>query len=150
MKDLNRRDFGVAAAMFAALGTMAEAQAAVGTGTGVLAASKVFAPDMKKAANGSERWTLGDGSLATGEAVGVHVSIVPAGTPKVELHVIKHSELIAVAEGTMMFEHDGVVDEVKPGSVIYVAYGTNHRVWNSGTTPARYFVMQVGGDTKKG
>ena len=111
--------------------------------------SKVFAPDMTKLPNGSERWQGSNGTLATGEAVGFHESAVPAGTPKVELHVIKHSELLMVAEGTLSVEHDGVVDEAKPGAVIYVAYGTNHRVWNSGTTTARYFVIQIGGDTKK-
>jgi len=147
MGEINRRDFGVVAAMFAALGGAASAQEASG---GTLGASKVFPSGLVKAPNGTERWNALSGTVATGEAVGMHVSTVPAGTPKVELHVIKHSELVVVAEGNVTFEHDGVVEEVTPGSVIYVAYGTNHRIWNSGTTTARYFVMQVGGDTKKG
>jgi len=146
MSEMSRRDFGVAAAMLAALGA-AHAQEG---GAGTLGGSKVFAPELTKLANGSERWNGLSGTLATGEAVGLHASVAPAGTPKVELHVIKHSELIVVAEGTLSFEHDGAVDEAKAGSVIYVAYGTNHRVWNSGTTAAKYYVMQVGGDTKKG
>jgi len=146
MSEINRREFGMVAAMFAALGGVAEGQE---IGSGTIGASKVFPSALEKMPNGTERWNVLSGTLATGEAVGVHVSIVPAGTPKVELHVIKHSELIAVAEGNLSFEHDGVVDEVKPGAMIYVAYGTNHRVWNSGTTTARYFVMQIGGDTKK-
>jgi len=29
-----------------------------------------------------------------------------------------------------------------------VAYGTNHAIRNTGTTTARYLVLQVGGDTK--
>jgi len=150
MSEINRRDFGMAAAMFAALSGVANGQeAGGGAGSGTLGASKVFPSDLVKSPNGTERWNVLSGTLATGEAVGVHASVVPAGVPKVELHVIKHSELIAVAEGNLSFEHDGVVDEVKPGALIYVAYGTNHRVWNSGTTTARYFVMQVGGDTKK-
>lgn len=146
MSEMTRRNFGVVAAMFAALGSTAEEQEPSG---GTLGPSKVFAPDMTKLPNGSERWQGSNGTLATGEAVGFHESAVPAGTPKVELHVIKHSELLMVAEGTLSVEHDGVVDEAKPGAVIYVAYGTNHRVWNSGTTTARYFVIQMGGDTRK-
>jgi len=146
MSEMNRRDFGLVAAMLAAMGGVAEGQE---PGGGTLGASKVFPSGLVKMPNGTERWNVLSGTIATGEAVGVHVSTVPAGTPKVELHVIKHTELIAVAEGNLSFEHDGVVDEVKPGAMIYVAYGTNHRVWNSGTTTARYFVMQVGGDTKK-
>ncbi len=143
MSEMNRRDFGVAA-MLAAMCGVAEGQE-----PGTLGPSKVFAAALTKLPNGTDRWNGPSGTLATGEALGFHVSVVPAGTPKVELHVIKHSELLTVAEGTLLFEHDGVVDEVKPGSVIYVAYGTNHRIWNSGTTTARYFVIQVGGDTKK-
>jgi mannose-6-phosphate isomerase-like protein (cupin superfamily) len=145
MSEMTRRDFGMAA-MLAAICGVADGQEA---GVGTLGPSKVFPAALTKLPNGTERWNGPSGTLATGEALSFHVSIVPAGTPKVELHVIKHSELLTVAEGTLSFEHDGVVDEVKPGSVIYVAYGTNHRVWNSGTTTARYFVIQIGGDTKK-
>ncbi len=139
MSEMNRRDFGLA---LAALGTFQ-------TGAGTLGASKVFAPEMVKGANGSQRWGLPGGALATGESVAMHESIVPAGTPKGTLHTILHSEFILLMEGTVMFEHDGTVDEVKAGSVMYVAYGTNHLVWNSGDSQARYFVFQMGGDTKK-
>jgi quercetin dioxygenase-like cupin family protein len=145
MSDMTRRDFGAGLAILAALGARVRAQQ---VGTGTLGGSKVFAPALAKAANGSERWAVLDGRFATGEAVAMHESVVPAGTPQTPAHVIKHSELIVVAEGTMSFEHDGVVDQAKAGSVIYVAYGTNHRVWNSGDITARYFVTQVGGDTK--
>lgn len=151
MSEMNRRDFGMAAAMLAALGTVADGQEPGSVaGPGTLGSSKVFAAAMTKLPNGSDRWNGPSGTLATGEALSFHVSVMPAGVPKVELHVIKHSELLYVAEGTLSFEHDGLVEEVKTGSVIYVAYGTNHRVWNSGTTAARYLVLQIGGDTKKG
>jgi len=147
MSEMSRRDFGAALAMLAAIGAKAEGQVAWDGGS--LGKSKVFAPALVKQANGSERWVVLDGTFATGEAVSMHESVAPAGTPKVAAHVIKHSELIVVVEGTMAFEHDGVVDPVQAGSVIYVAYGTNHRVWNTGETAARYVVMQMGGDTKK-
>jgi quercetin dioxygenase-like cupin family protein len=45
---------------------------------------------------------------------------------------------------------DGVVTPAPAGSVVYVAYGTSHFLKNVGEGPARYFVFQVGGDTKKG
>jgi mannose-6-phosphate isomerase-like protein (cupin superfamily) len=35
------------------------------------------------------------------------------------------------------------------GSIIYVAFGTLHAVKNVGAGPARYVVIQIGGDTKK-
>jgi len=43
---------------------------------------------------------------------------------------------------------EGVVEEAQPGSVIYAAYGISNRIWNSGTTTARYCVIQIGGDAK--
>jgi len=142
MSETNRREFGIGLAMLGAVAETAKAQEV--TGTGSLGASKVFG-----AANGSERWQALNGTFATGESVSVHESVVPAGTPKGTLHVIKHSELIVVVEGTLSFQHDDVVETVRAGSIVYVAYGTNHLMWNSGESAARYFVMQIGGDTKK-
>jgi uncharacterized cupin superfamily protein len=106
-------------------------------------------PALTEAPNGSQRWQGLNGTFATGESVSVHESVVPAGTPKGTLHVIKHSELIVVVAGTLSFQHDDVVDTVRADSIAYVAYGTNHVLWNSGESAARYFVMQMGGDTKK-
>jgi len=146
MSEMNRRDFGAALAMLGALGVKADAQVADG---GSLGAARVIVPELTKAANGSERWAGPNGTLATGEAVSMHESIVPAGTPKGTLHVIKHSELIVVMEGTVSYQHEDTVDVAHAGSLLYVAYGTNHLVWNSGEGAARYFVVQMGGDTKK-
>ena len=70
-------------------------------------------------------------------------------TPKGTLHVIKHTELIVLIEGTVSFQHGEVIDTAHAGSILYVPYGTNHLVWNSGETDARYIVLQIGGDTKK-
>ena len=79
----------------------------------------------------------------------MHESVQPAGTPAVPLHPIQHSELVLVREGSMVFEHDGIEEKVGPGDVVYVAFGTTHRITNVGSGPARYFVVQIGGDTKK-
>jgi oxalate decarboxylase/phosphoglucose isomerase-like protein (cupin superfamily) len=58
-----------------------------------------------------------------------------------------------VREGTLEFQHEDaagklVTETVGPGGVIYVAFGTKHTVRNAGTTPARYFVIAIGGDAK--
>jgi len=146
MSDFRRRDFlqALAAIGFVAA-TSAEAQTA---GGGTLGKTRVFAPEFKRQANGSDRWGVLDGTLATGEAVGMHVSVVPAGTPGATPHKILHSELLVVAEGTLELWADGEVSRAPAGSVIYVAYGTNHAVRNVGDGPAKYFVWQMGGDTK--
>ena len=101
-----------------------------------------------KQANGAARKSVFDGRLATGEFVSAHESWAPEGTPASPTHVIKHSEMIVVLEGTMELLHDGRVDKAVAGDVIYVAYGTNHAVKNAGAGVARYMVFQMGGDTK--
>ena len=101
-------------------------------------------------ANGGERRQMLHGKLATGEPVELHQSMQNPGTPAPALHVIQHSEMILVREGTLKFQHevDGkLVDEtVGPGGVFYIAFGTRHAVSNVGTTQARYFVVEIGGD----
>jgi mannose-6-phosphate isomerase-like protein (cupin superfamily) len=129
----------------------AKAQATAAPASG-LGQSRVFAFDemtVKKMANGGESRDVLHGALSTGEVVGMHESVQPAGAEPVALHAIQHSELIMVREGTVAFEHDGKSEKVGPGGVIYVAFGTMHRVKNVGDGPAKYFVVQVGGDTKK-
>jgi mannose-6-phosphate isomerase-like protein (cupin superfamily) len=54
-----------------------------------------------------------------------------------------------VIEGALLFEHDGKSEKVGPGGVIFVAVGTMHTVKNVGSVPAKYMVLQIGGDTKK-
>jgi mannose-6-phosphate isomerase-like protein (cupin superfamily) len=120
--------------------------------TNPLAASRVFAYDQMTAhtsPNGTESRRVFNGTLSTGESVGAHESMQPAGTAPPDLHVIHHSELIVIQEGTVEFNHDGKAERAGPGSIIYVANGTNHFVRNVGDGPAKYVVIQIGGDTKK-
>jgi mannose-6-phosphate isomerase-like protein (cupin superfamily) len=115
-------------------------------------ASKVFAFDQmpaRKAPNGTESRSVPGFILTTGEAVGMHESVQPPGVAPVALHPIHHSELILIQEGSMLFEHDGKQEKAGPGDMVYVAEGTIHRMTNIGSGPAKYFVVQIGGDVKK-
>ena len=126
--------------------------AAQSSGANALATSRVFAFDemtAKTASNGTVGRNVFTGTLATGEAVAVHETMQPAGTVPNPAHRIQHSELIVVEEGTLEFEHDGKAERAAAGSIIYVAFGTLHAVKNVGDGPARYVVIQIGGDTKK-
>ena len=117
-----------------------------------LASARVFSFDdmtAKTASNGAVGRNVFTGTLATGEAVAVHETMQPAGTVPNPAHRIQHSELIVVEEGTLEFEHDGKAERAAAGSIIYVAFGTLHAVKNVGDGPARYVVIQIGGDTKK-
>lgn len=115
-------------------------------------ASKVFTFDQmaaRKSPNGTESRSVPGFTLSTGELVGMHESIQPPGVAPVALHAIHHSELILIQEGSLLFEHDGKQEKVGPGDMVYVAEGTTHRMTNTGAGPAKYFVVQIGGDTKK-
>jgi mannose-6-phosphate isomerase-like protein (cupin superfamily) len=142
---------GVALLAVAAMSVAAEAQSTSAPSSS-LAQSRVFAFDemtVRKMANGGESRDVVHGALSTGEVVGMHESVQPAGAEPVALHAIQHSELVMVSAGTVVFEHDGRSEKVGPGGVIFVAFGTVHRVKNVGDGPAKYFVVQIGGDTKK-
>lgn len=89
------------------------------------------------------------GTLATGESVGVHETMQPAGTAPNPPHRIQHSEIIVIQQGTVEFDHDGKAERAGAGSILYVAYGTLHTVKNLGPGPAKYVVIQIGGDTGK-
>jgi len=117
-----------------------------------LARSRVFAYDRmtpKTAPNGAVGRNVFSGTLATGEAVAVHETLQPAGARPNPPHRIRHSEIIVVQQGTLAFEHDGLSEHAGPGSIIYVAFGTVHRIKNAGDGPAKYVVIQIGGDTGK-
>jgi quercetin dioxygenase-like cupin family protein len=126
--------------------------AAQTTAENPLATARVFSYDQMKTRttpNGSESTMVFNGTLTTGEAVGAHESMQPAGTVPPALHKIQHSELIVVEQGTLEFDHDGKAERAGPGSIIYVAFGTVHAIKNVGDGPAKYVVIQIGGDTKK-
>ena len=117
-----------------------------------LAGSKAFLYDqmtVRTAPNGSESRRVVKGTLSTGESVSVHETTQPAGTVPPPLHKNEHSEMIVVEQGTVEFQHDGKAERVGPGGIIYVAFGTMHFVRNMGDAPAKYVVVEIGGDAKK-
>ena len=119
----------------------------------VLSEAKVYTVEsmpVRKMANGGESRDILRGALPTGEVIAAHESMQVAGAEPNAPHTIDHSEVITVIEGTSAaFEHDGKSEKVGPGGVIFVAVGTLHTVRNAGSGPARYMVLQIGGDTKK-
>ena len=133
--------------------SLAEAQSpAVGsTGGGDLTKARVFTVEQGSArtmANGGQSRDILHGTLTTGEALGVHESMQPAGIKPNPPHTIEHSELILVREGLLAFVHDGLEEKAGPGDLIYVPYGTLHTVRNIGEGPAKYVVIAIGGDAK--
>jgi mannose-6-phosphate isomerase-like protein (cupin superfamily) len=127
-------------------GTGAAAPAAV------LSEARVYTVEempVRKMANGGESRDILRGVLPTGEVIAAHESVQVVGAAPNPPHKIDHSEVITVIEGTLLFEHDGKSEKVGLGGVIFVAVGTMHTVKNVGSVPAKYMVLQIGGDTKK-
>lgn len=165
MKNLNRRDLCVALSALAALGAVsasgAEAQATPAASTpptpasgpdGKLSKSVVFPYDSLPVAHypngGSGRHVI-SGTLPTGEFIEVHETILPAGQMPHPPHRHSHSELLLIREGQLEFLNDGVPQSAGPGDVVFTASNVLHGLKNTGTTPANYFVVAVGVQTKE-
>jgi quercetin dioxygenase-like cupin family protein len=147
MSDLNRRDFGMAMAAFAALASVAEGQGKSGS---ALTASQVYRFDAlpaKASANGGESRAVLNGPMATGESVEVHETILPAGKMPHAPHYHRHSELLLIREGTLEYLKNGVPEPVGPGDIIFNASMVPHGIKNVGTTTAKYFVVAIGVQT---
>ena len=143
MSALNRRDFGMAMAAFAALASRAEAQAK----GSVLSQQKVFHYDqlpVRVAASGAEGRAVMQGVLPTGEAVEVHETVLAPGQMPHPAHKHEHSELLLIREGTVQYQNDGKMEMVGPGDVCFSASNVMHGLKNTGTVPAKYFVVAVG------
>jgi mannose-6-phosphate isomerase-like protein (cupin superfamily) len=152
MKQITRREMCVGlSAVAAGVGVVKAQTPGAPAGAAVLSQARVYPVDqmpVRKMANGGETYDVLRGTLATGELIGVHESTQPAGMKPNTPHTIQHTEVMVVIEGTLAFEHDGKSEKVGPGGVIFVASGTLHTVRNVGEGPAKYCVVQMGGDTK--
>lgn len=149
---MTRREMCAGLAVVAVAGRVVKAEAVLAPdGAETLSQSRVYTLEqmpVRKMANGGESRDVLRGTLTTGEVIGVHESQQPAGMKPNTPHTIQHTEVMVVIEGTLAFEHDGKLEKVGPGGVIFVASGTLHTVRNAGEGPAKYCVVQLGGDTK--
>ncbi len=145
MSEMNRRDFGMMAAAFAALATAAEGQAAGDYPTGTSTVFRFSELPVKKNANGGESRAVMHGTLPTGEFVEVHETMLPAGQMPHPPHRHSHSEFILIREGSVEHWNNGKLEaKAGPGDIIFNAHGVGHGLKNVGTTPAHYFVVAVG------
>lgn len=149
MKEMNRRELGLALSAFAAVGSMsAKAQSNAPSTEGQrLEHSALFPYDrlpVKTSSNGMESRAVLQGTLATGEYIEVHETMLPAGQMPHPPHRHTHSEVLLIREGKLEVDSDGQQGIVTPGSVIFTASGVLHSLKNVGNGPATYFVVAVG------
>ncbi len=151
MRKMTRREMCAGLSAVAATGGFGQVPAAP-AGADVLSQTKVYSLNQmpsRKTANGGLSRDVLRGALTTGEVIAVHESEQPAGVAPNPPHTIQHTEVIVVLEGLVDFFHDGKTDKAGPGGVIFVSPGTLHGLRNAGDGPAKYCVVQIGGDVKK-
>jgi quercetin dioxygenase-like cupin family protein len=84
------------------------------------------------------------GKLATGETVEVHqTTLLPGATLHLPHHHL-HSEMCLIREGTVEVTVNGKSTRMGPGSVGFFHSNDEHGVKNLGTTPATYFIVNIG------
>jgi XRE family transcriptional regulator, regulator of sulfur utilization len=86
-----------------------------------------------------------NGLTHSGFNVEVHETILGPGTETHAPHRHEHEEIIIVVEGTLETNVEGRREKADQGSVIYFGSNQMHNARNVGTTPCRYYVLELRG-----
>jgi len=84
------------------------------------------------------------GKLATGESVEAHQTTLLPGATLHLPHRHLHSEMCLIREGTVEVTVNGTSTRMGPGSVGFFHSNDEHGIKNLGTTPATYFIVNIG------
>jgi mannose-6-phosphate isomerase-like protein (cupin superfamily) len=99
-----------------------------------------------RASGGNQFRPVLDGTTHDGFHIELHeTDLAPGGMPHPPHHHV-HEEIFLMREGTLLVTINGRDSTIGPGSVAYVASGEEHGVRNTGSTHARYFVLELGSD----
>lgn len=75
----------------------------------------------------------------------MHETILGPGTETHAPHKHEHEEIMIVFEGTVEAYLEGKRETAETGSVFYFGSNQMHTVRNAGTTPCRYYVIELRG-----
>jgi XRE family transcriptional regulator, regulator of sulfur utilization len=147
METLDRRNLFAVFSALAAAGLGGSALAADDPAANRLSTCKVlhYADlPVRKFPNGGEQRRVAIGTLATGEFIEVHETMLPAGqTPHVP-HKHPNSEMVFIQTGNLVhIDEDTGTTAVGPGDIIFTASNKMHDLKNVGATPATYIVVSV-------
>ena len=74
-----------------------------------------------------------------------HETVLGPGVETHPPHTHAHEEIIIVVEGSVEVFMDGKTEIAETGSVIYYEPNKPHNLRNTGTVPARYYVIELRG-----
>jgi len=86
------------------------------------------------------------GTTHTGFNLEMHETILGPGEISHPPHKHVHEEIIVIVEGTIEASVEGRLDRAGAGSVSYFATNEMHNFRNVGTTPCRYYVLELRAD----
>jgi XRE family transcriptional regulator, regulator of sulfur utilization len=81
----------------------------------------------------------------SGFGLEAHETVLGPGTETHPPHTHEHEEIIIVVEGTVEVTVSGQKEIAETGSVIYYESNRPHGLRNAGTTPCRYYVIELRG-----
>ncbi len=85
------------------------------------------------------------GADHSGFKLEAHETVLGAGTETHAPHKHESEEVVIVFEGTAEIFIDGKTELAEAGSVIYLGSNQMHSLRNAGTTPCRYYVIELRG-----
>ncbi|MEI9975744.1 MAG: cupin domain-containing protein [Ignavibacteriota bacterium] len=74
-----------------------------------------------------------------------HETVLGPGLETHPPHKHLHEEIMIVVAGTVEANLDGVKQTVPPGSVVVFGSNQTHNARNAGTTPSRYYIVELRG-----
>lgn len=86
------------------------------------------------------------GANRSGFNLEMHETVLGGGTETHAPHKHKHEEIVIVVEGTVEAYLEGKTETARAGSVIYFGPNQMHSARNAGTTPCRYYVIELRGE----
>ena len=139
---ISRRDLGLLLPALAAARATAQQSAAMETMT-----SKAY-PSDRIPYKGDDKKKGRQFFLAATHAgfkIECHETVLGPGLETHPPHKHEHEEIMIVVEGTVEANLNGVKQTVPPGSVVVFGSNQMHNARNAGSTPSRYYIVELRG-----
>jgi quercetin dioxygenase-like cupin family protein len=130
-----------------ALAAIAAGAPAFAADTPTLSESQTFKYSdlaVRKFDNGGEQRRILAGTLATGEFLESHLTVLPAGQMPHPPHAHSNSEMVFIQTGNVEYiDAAGKHTPLGPGDIIFTASNKVHGLINVGKTASSYIVVSI-------